>query len=88
MAIKILVVAEHGNDQLRPVTANAVAAAVALGAKSGGAEVHVLVAGHGAQVAAGAAATIIGPACRDDRWTNRSAYATSRGCLRGRRAPR
>ena len=60
MAIKILVVAEHGNDQLRPVTANAVAAAVALGAKSGGAEVHVLVAGHGAQVAAGAAATIAG----------------------------
>ncbi len=60
MAIKILVVAEHSNDQLRPVTANAVAAAVALGAKSGGAEVHVLVAGHGAQVAAGAAATIAG----------------------------
>ena len=60
MAIKILVVAEHGNDQLRPVTANAVAAAVVLGAKSGGAEVHVLVAGHGAQVAAGAAATIAG----------------------------
>ncbi|MFN4883803.1 MAG: electron transfer flavoprotein subunit alpha/FixB family protein [Burkholderiales bacterium] len=58
--MKILVVAEHGNDQLRPVTANAVAAAVALGAKSGGAEVHVLVAGHGAQVAAGAAATIAG----------------------------
>jgi electron transfer flavoprotein alpha subunit len=53
-------VAEHGNDQLRLVTANAVAAAVALGAKSGGAEVHVLVAGHGAQVAAGAAATIAG----------------------------
>jgi electron transfer flavoprotein alpha subunit len=60
MAIKILVVAEHGNDQLRPVTANAVAAAVALGTKSGGAEIHVLVAGHGAQVAAGAAATIAG----------------------------
>jgi len=60
MTIRILVVAEHGNDQLRPVTANAVAAAVVLGAKSGGAEIHVLVAGYGAQPAASAAATIAG----------------------------
>lgn len=58
--MKILLIAEHNNDQLRPVTANAVAAAVTLGSKAGGAEIHVLVAGHGAEQAANAAAQIAG----------------------------
>ncbi len=54
--MKILVIAEHGNDSLRPVTANTVAAATALGQKAGGAEIHVLVAGSNAKAAADAAA--------------------------------
>ena len=58
--MKILVIAEHGNDSLRPVTANTVAAATALGQKSGGAEIHVLVAGSQAKPAADAAAQIAG----------------------------
>jgi electron transfer flavoprotein alpha subunit len=58
--MKILVIAEHSNDQLRPVTANAVAAASTLAGKAGGADIHVLVAGSGAQSAAQAAAQIAG----------------------------
>ena len=58
--MKILVIAEHANDQLRPVTANAVAAASALGAKAGGAEITVLVAGQSARPAAEAAAALAG----------------------------
>jgi electron transfer flavoprotein alpha subunit len=58
--MKILVIAEHSNDQLRPVTANAVAAAGVLAGKAGGAGIHVLVAGSGAQPAAQAAAQIAG----------------------------
>jgi electron transfer flavoprotein alpha subunit len=52
-----LVIAEHDNDQLKGGTANAVTAA----SKMGG-EVHVLVAGAGAQGAAGAAAKLAGVA--------------------------
>ncbi len=62
MTMKILVIAEHGNDQLRPVTSNAVAAASRLVEVAGGGEIHVLVAGHGAQGAATAAASIAGVA--------------------------
>ncbi|MFZ9480961.1 MAG: electron transfer flavoprotein subunit alpha/FixB family protein [Burkholderiaceae bacterium] len=58
--MKILVIAEHANDHLKPVTASAVAAASVLGQRAGGAEIHVLVAGHGAQQAANAAAQIAG----------------------------
>ena len=58
--MKILVIAEHANDHLKPVTANAVAAASVLGQRAGGAEIYVLVAGHGAQHAANAAAQIAG----------------------------
>jgi electron transfer flavoprotein alpha subunit len=58
--MKILVIAEHANDSLRPVTANTVAAATALGQKAGGAEIHVLVAGSNAKAAADAAAQIAG----------------------------
>ncbi len=58
--MKILVIAEHTNDQLRPVTANVVAAAQILGQKSGGAEIHVLVAGGDAKTAASQAAEISG----------------------------
>jgi electron transfer flavoprotein alpha subunit len=58
--MKILVIAEHGNDSLRPVTANTVAAATALGQKAGGAEIQVLVAGSQAKPAADAAAQIAG----------------------------
>ncbi len=58
--MKILVIAEHVNEQLRPVTANAVAAATALGQKAGGAEIHVLVGGHNAKPAAERAAAIAG----------------------------
>ncbi|WGY71903.1 FAD-binding protein [Burkholderia cepacia] len=55
----ILVIAEHDNASIKAATLNAVAAAQALGAAGGG-DVHVLVAGHGAQAAADAAATIAG----------------------------
>ncbi|WP_322085629.1 electron transfer flavoprotein subunit alpha/FixB family protein [Burkholderia sp. BCC1999] len=55
----ILVIAEHDNASIKAATLNAVAAAQALGAAGGG-DVHVLVAGHGAQAAADAAAKIAG----------------------------
>ena len=58
--MKILVIAEHANDQLRPVPANTVDAASALGAKAGGAEITVLVAGQSARPAAEAAAALAG----------------------------
>ncbi len=58
--MKILVIAEHSNDQLRPVTANAVAAASALAKAGGGAEICVLVAGANVGPAAQAAAQIAG----------------------------
>ncbi|WP_322072340.1 electron transfer flavoprotein subunit alpha/FixB family protein [Burkholderia cepacia] len=55
----ILVIAEHDNASIKAATLNAVAAAQALGAAGGG-DVHVLVAGRNAQVAADAAAKIAG----------------------------
>ncbi|AOR70119.1 electron transfer flavoprotein subunit beta [Burkholderia stabilis] len=51
----ILVIAEHDNASIKAATLNAVAAAQKIGG-----EVHVLVAGHGAQGAADAAAKIAG----------------------------
>lgn len=60
--MKILVIAEHVNEQLRPVTANTVAAANALGQKADGAEIQVLVCGHNARPAAEQAALIAGVA--------------------------
>ncbi|VWB13553.1 electron transfer flavoprotein subunit beta [Burkholderia lata] len=51
----ILVIAEHDNASIKAATLNTVAAA----AKIGG-DIHVLVAGHNAQAAAGAAAKIAG----------------------------
>lgn len=60
--MKILVIAEHVNDQLRPVTANVVAAAAVLGQKAGSAEIHVLVGGSNARPAAEQAAMIAGVA--------------------------
>ncbi|HDR9584411.1 electron transfer flavoprotein subunit alpha/FixB family protein [Burkholderia stabilis] len=51
----ILVIAEHDNASIKAATLNAVAAAQKIGG-----EVHVLVAGHGAQAAADAAAKIAG----------------------------
>ncbi len=53
----VLVVAEHDNASLKPATLNTVTAALACGA-----EVHVLVAGFGAEAAAQAAARIAGVA--------------------------
>jgi len=53
----ILVIAEHDNAQLKSGTANAVTAATKMGA-----DVHVLVAGQGAQGAAEAAAKLAGVA--------------------------
>ena len=53
----ILVIAEHDNGSLKPATLNAVTAAAALGG-----DIHVLVAGSGAQGAAGAAAAVSGVA--------------------------
>ncbi len=55
--INALVVAEHDNATVRPATLNTVSAAAQLGG-----QVHVLVAGTGAQAAAGAAAQIAGVA--------------------------
>ncbi|MGH6639083.1 MAG: electron transfer flavoprotein subunit alpha/FixB family protein, partial [Polaromonas sp.] len=52
-----LVIAEHDNSSIRPATLNTVTAAAQCGA-----EVHVLVAGQGAQAAAQAAAQIAGVA--------------------------
>ena len=48
-----LVIAEHDNAVLNPATLNAVAAAAQLGA-----DVHILVAGHGSQAVADAAARV------------------------------
>ncbi|KAA0681166.1 electron transfer flavoprotein subunit alpha/FixB family protein [Azospirillum brasilense] len=53
--MSILVIAEHDNAALKPATLNAVSAA----AKIGG-EIHVLVAGQGAQAVAEAAAKVAG----------------------------
>jgi electron transfer flavoprotein alpha subunit len=53
--MSILVIAEHDNATLRSATAHAVTAAARLGG-----EVHVLVAGHAAQGAAGEAAKLAG----------------------------
>ena len=50
-----LVIAEHDNASIRPATLNTVTAA----SQCGG-DVHVLVAGHGAQAAAQAASQIVG----------------------------
>ena len=50
-----LVIAEHDNAVLNPATLNAVAAAAQLGA-----DVHILVAGHGSQAVADAAARVAG----------------------------
>ena len=52
-----LVIAEHDNSSIKPATLNTVTAAAQCGA-----EVHVLVAGQGAQAAAQAAASIAGVA--------------------------
>ncbi len=51
----ILVLAEHGNQDLKPATLNAVAAARAIGG-----DIDVLIAGHEAVAAAEAAAQIPG----------------------------
>jgi len=53
----VLVIAEHDNARLKPATLNAVAAAAQLGS-----EVHVLVAGQGAQAVAEAASKVAGVA--------------------------
>lgn len=53
----ILVLAEHDNQQVKPATLNAVAAARAIGG-----EIHLLVAGSGASAAARHAATVEGVA--------------------------
>lgn len=55
--MSILVIAEHGNNELKPATRSAVAAAQAIGG-----EIHVLVAGGGCAEAAAAAARIPGVA--------------------------
>jgi len=55
--MSILVIAEHDNAQLKPVTLNAVAAAAKLGG-----DVHVLVAGSHAKAVADAAAQVAGVA--------------------------
>ena len=60
--MKILVIAEHDNHHLRPVTSSVVAAASVLAAQSGGGDIDVLVAGEEASVAAHAAATMGGVA--------------------------
>ena len=51
----ILVIAEHDNHSVKPATLTAVTAGAALGG-----EIHVLVAGHGAQEAAAATAAVEG----------------------------
>ena len=56
-ALAVLVIAEHDNHSIKPATLNTVTAAAQCGA-----EVHVLVAGQGAQAAAQAAASIAGVA--------------------------
>ena len=59
--MSVLVLAEHDNASLKDATLNAVSAAKALAGFAGG-DVHVLVAGKGAQPAADAAAKIQGVA--------------------------
>ncbi|WP_374389952.1 electron transfer flavoprotein subunit alpha/FixB family protein [Sandaracinobacter sp.] len=59
--MSVLVLAEHDNASLKDATLNAVSAAKALAGFAGG-DVHVLVAGKGAQAAADAAAKIDGVA--------------------------
>jgi electron transfer flavoprotein alpha subunit len=56
-----LVIAEHDNASLKVATNNAVTAALAI-VKSGGGDVHILVAGHNCKAAADAAAQIPGVA--------------------------
>jgi electron transfer flavoprotein alpha subunit len=57
--MSVLVLAEHDNGSLKDATLNAVTAAKALAGFAGG-DVHVLVAGKGAQAAADAAAKVEG----------------------------
>ena len=57
----VLVIAEHDHASIKGATLNTVTAALEVG-KFGGAEVHVLVAGHNAGAAAAAAAQIAGVA--------------------------
>ena len=71
--MSILVIAEHDNAKLVASTAHAVGAASKLGA-----ECHVLVAGHGAQAVAQAAAAR--ELTRAAEWTRGS--ATGRGRTR------
>ena len=59
--MSVLVLAEHDNGSLKDATLNAVTAARALAGFAGG-DVHVLVAGKGAQAAADAAARVDGVA--------------------------
>jgi electron transfer flavoprotein alpha subunit len=59
--MSVLVLAEHDNASLKDATLNAVTAAKALAGFAGG-DVHVLVAGKGAQAAADAAAKVDGVA--------------------------
>ena len=59
--MSVLVLAEHDNGSLKDATLNAVTAAKALAGFAGG-DVHVLVAGKGAQAAADAAAKVDGVA--------------------------
>jgi electron transfer flavoprotein alpha subunit len=59
--MSVLVIAEHDHGALKPSTLNTVTAATEC-AKSGGADVHVLIAGHNAGGAAQAAARIAGVA--------------------------
>ena len=59
--MSILVIAEHDNARLKPATLNAVAAAQNIAGQLGS-DVHVLVAGQGAQAVAEAAAKVAGVA--------------------------
>ncbi len=59
--MSVLVIAEHDNAHLKGATLNTVAAALAI-AKSGGGDVHVLVAGSGCGAVAQAAAQVAGVA--------------------------
>ncbi|MDH3472658.1 MAG: FAD-binding protein [Rhodospirillales bacterium] len=57
--MSVLVVSEHDNAELKPATLHTVTAAQQM---AGGAEIHVLVAGHGCQAVAEAAAQVSGVA--------------------------
>ena len=59
--MSVLVIAEHDHGTLKGATLNTVTAATEIG-KSGGGDVHVLIAGHNAGGAAQAAANIAGVA--------------------------